>query len=167
MADMTPPAGAAAFLDAHGWGGAATLPVAGDASFRRYFRIAEGTRLAILMDAPPDSGLRVEPFMAVTEWLRGLGLSAPEILAAAPEAGLLLLEDLGDALFIRVAADPAVGTAAYAAALDLLASLRGETPPARFGWSPPPYDRVVLMREMRLMPEWHLPAITGRPAPPG
>ena len=68
MADMTPPAGAAAFLDAHGWGGATTLPVAGDASFRRYFRIVEGARRAILMDAPPPHE-DPRPFIAVAEWL--------------------------------------------------------------------------------------------------
>ncbi len=43
MADpMTPPVAAAAFLDAAGWGGAEVLPLAGDASFRRYFRVRTG-----------------------------------------------------------------------------------------------------------------------------
>jgi hypothetical protein len=50
---MTPPAGAPAFLAAHGWDGATVLPLAGDASFRRYFRVVDGERRAILMDAPP------------------------------------------------------------------------------------------------------------------
>ena len=54
------------------------------------------------MDAPPEKGEDVRPFIAIAEHLRGLGLSAPEIFAADEEQGLLLLEDLGDALFARV-----------------------------------------------------------------
>ena len=51
--DMSPPAGLNDFLESHGWAGAQVSPVAGDASFRRYFRIdcaAHGK--AILMDGP-------------------------------------------------------------------------------------------------------------------
>jgi len=50
---MTPPAHAPDFLAASGWGGAEILPLAGDASFRRYFRVVHGERSAVLMDAPP------------------------------------------------------------------------------------------------------------------
>ena len=67
-ADMNPPAGAADFLAAHGWGAAEILPVAGDASFRRYFRAVEAGRSAILMDAPPPHE-DPRPFIAIAEWL--------------------------------------------------------------------------------------------------
>jgi len=50
---MTPPPGARAFLEAAGWGKADILPLAGDASFRRYFRIVDEGLHAVLMDAPP------------------------------------------------------------------------------------------------------------------
>ena len=36
---MIPPPHAPAFLAAAGWAGAEILPLAGDASFRRYFRV--------------------------------------------------------------------------------------------------------------------------------
>ena len=44
---MIPPADAPAFLDAHGWGGARIEPLAGDASFRRYFRVIDEGRQAV------------------------------------------------------------------------------------------------------------------------
>ncbi|NCP12414.1 MAG: aminoglycoside phosphotransferase, partial [Sphingomonadales bacterium] len=44
---MIPPDHAPAFLAAHGWGGAEILPLAGDASFRRYFRIVGNGRRAV------------------------------------------------------------------------------------------------------------------------
>lgn len=151
-----------AFLAASGWAASVRTPLAGDASARSYVRLARGGRTAMLMDVPPASGLTVAPFLAVTAWLRDLGLSAPEVYAADAGAGLVLLEDLGDDLFIRLAADPSLEPALYAAAIDLIADLQAAPPPpVTPGYSPPPYDRAVLLREMRLIPEWYLPAATG------
>src|SRR4051794_28116144 len=78
-APMTPPAHAHDFLAASGWEGAEILPLAGDASFRRYFRVVHGDRSAVLMDAPPPHE-DPRPFIAVSEWLIGRGLTAPEII---------------------------------------------------------------------------------------
>jgi len=91
---MKPPAHAPEFLAAFGWEGAEILPLAGDASFRRYFRVVSGERSAVLMDAPPPHE-DPRPFAAVAEWLVRRGLSAPEILARDLEWGLLLLDDFG------------------------------------------------------------------------
>ncbi len=85
----------AAFLAAHGWGEARRSALAGDASFRRYQRLTDGRRRAVLMDAPPDKE-DVRPFVAVARHLKSLGFSAPAVLAEDAEAGLLILEDLGD-----------------------------------------------------------------------
>src|SRR3546814_15097531 len=79
-ASMIPPDHAPAFLAAHGWGDAQISPLAGDASFRRYFRVRDGARQAVLMDAPPPHE-DPRPFIAIAEWLGGCGLSAPQILA--------------------------------------------------------------------------------------
>jgi aminoglycoside/choline kinase family phosphotransferase len=73
---MKPPAHAPEFLAASGWAGAEILPLAGDASFRRYFRIVNGNRTAVLMDAPPPHE-DPRPFIAVAEWLVDRGISAP------------------------------------------------------------------------------------------
>ena len=120
------------------------------------------------MDVPPESGLDVRPFLAVTAWLRAGGFSAPEVLAADPRRGLVLLEDLGDDLFATLcAARPKREAGLYAAAVDLLADLQRRPPPGNdVGWTPPPYDMAVLMREARLAVEWYLPAATGAPVRP-
>ena len=154
MADMTPPAGAAAFLDAHGWGGATTLPVAGDASFRRYFRIVEGARRAILMDAPPPHE-DPRPFIAVAEWLIERDFAAPAILACDLDQGLVLIEDFGDDR-LREAIDESAdgGLALYAPAVDLLVALRDHA-----AGPLPLYDRAVLKREAALFVDWYCPAL--------
>ena len=93
---MKPPSHAPEFLASSGWAGAEILPLAGDASFRRYFRVIDGARSAVLMDAPPPHE-DPRPFIAVAEWLVSRGLSAPEIIARDLEKGLLLLGDFGSA----------------------------------------------------------------------
>ncbi|MCL5776479.1 phosphotransferase [Limibaculum sp. FT325] len=157
------------FLRAAGAGGAVPRPLAGDASNRRYLRLdLPSGRPAVVMDAPPERGEDVRPFVAVTRWLRGLGLAAPEILAADEAGGFLLLEDLGDDLYARVCAgDPGAEAPLYEAAVDLLATLADHPAPARMGDRPlPPYDAAVLWREAALAMEWWLPAVTGAPASP-
>lgn len=166
---MTRSASIDAFLGRSGWSGARRLPLAGDASARRYERIADGRRPAILMDVPPESGLTVGAFVAVTAFLRGNGFSAPEILEKSAEEGLLLIEDLGDDLLARLCADaPAREPALYAAAIDTLAAFHALPPPDPVGaWCAPPYDMAVLTREARLLLEWYLPGVTGRAVPAG
>jgi N-acetylmuramate 1-kinase len=160
---VTREAAVAGFLAAEGWGAAERRPLAGDASARRYERLALGARRAVLMDAPPERGEDVRPFLAVTGWLRGLGLSAPEVLAADAGAGLLLLEDLGDDLFARVCTrEPEREAELYAAAVDVLAALAAAPVPWTIGdWRAPPYHRAMLAFEAGLLADWYLPAVLG------
>ena len=149
-----------AFLAEAGWGHADRALLAGDASPRRYDRLSRGAERAVLMDAPPDTGEDVRPFVAVTEWLQAHGLSAPALLASDPDRGFLLIEDLGDALFARhVVNQPTEEDTLYAAAVDLLGTLARQRPP---DWLAP-YDAAALLREARLLTEWYLP--TAKPDP--
>lgn len=154
VTDMIPPATAPAFLADAGWDGAAIVPLAGDASFRRYFRVLDGGRRAVLMDAPPPHE-DPRPFIAIAEHLLADGFAAPKILARDLEQGLVLIEDFGD---LRVKehldAEPDTELAVYARAIELLADLH-RLPAADV----PPYDRAVYQREAGLLTEWYCPAI--------
>jgi aminoglycoside/choline kinase family phosphotransferase len=94
---MTRDALIARFLENHGYGAASPAPLAQDASFRRYLRLTGGPRPAVLMDAPPPEDVR--PFLRIAAHLAAIGLSVPDIIAADQDSGLVLEEDLGDALF--------------------------------------------------------------------
>lgn len=154
VADMIPPAAAPAFLARAGWDRAAIAPLAGDASFRRYFRVIDGSRRAVLMDAPPPHE-DPRPFIAIAEHLVGQGFAAPQILARDLDEGLVLIEDFGD-LRVKEHLDehPADEPDVYARAVHLLADLHRQ-PAANV----PPYDRAVYQREAGLLTEWYCPAI--------
>ncbi|MGF1454784.1 MAG: aminoglycoside phosphotransferase family protein [Alphaproteobacteria bacterium] len=146
-----------AFVEAHGWPRAALRPLTADASTRRYFRLVEGDRRAVLMDAPPAAetaacppgatweerialgynaqarlaGPEPRAFTGAAAWLRAQGLSAPDVSAADHIQGLLLLEDLGDDLFARVIEAGTPPRALYETAVDLLVHLHGREAPDR------------------------------------
>ena len=158
---MIPPDTAPDFLARHGWGGARIMPLAGDASFRRYFRVhaADGST-AVLMDAPPEKE-DSRPFLAIGKQLHAMGFSAPQALATNLEIGLVLLEDFGDDRVGPVLArEPARERGVYETAVDILAALH-EHPAGDV----PPYTEPELLREARLFPDWYLPAMNITEAP--
>ncbi len=152
------------FLDANGWAGVEPRPLAGDASFRRYERLTDSGRRAVLMDAPPPTE-DVRPFVAIARHLLGLGLSAPEILAEDAKNGFLLLEDLGDDTYTRLLGRGHDERALYELATDVLIHLHRFAPDEAMPRGLPPYDDERLLTEACLLTDWWMPAAFGRPTP--
>ena len=152
---MKPPAHAPDFLAASGWAGAEILPLAGDASFRRYFRVQHGERTAVLMDAPPPHE-DPRPFIAVSEWLLSCGLTAPEILARDLDKGLLLLGDFGsERLRETLDSDPTRERELYELATDVLIHLHGHPPMDGL----PVHGLDQWLDEVKLFTDWYCPAV--------
>jgi aminoglycoside/choline kinase family phosphotransferase len=153
---MIPPAAAPDFLARHGWKGAEIRPLAGDASFRRYFRVhrADGTT-AVLMDAPPAEE-DIGPFLTVAGHLIDRGFAPPRPLAIDRTLGLLLLEDFGDdRVGPLLAGDPAREREIYEGAVDILARIATQDAPGDI----PPYDDAAMAREVALFTDWYVPAL--------
>ncbi len=151
----------AAFLAANGWPGAEPRPLAADASFRRYLRLGDGSRRAVLMDAPPPME-DVRPFVLIARHLARLGLSAPAILAEDAGQGFLLIEDLGDDTYTRLIARGAPEQPLYALAVDTLAVLHRHRDGAAIELRR--YDEALLLAEVLLFTDWFMPAV-GLPLP--
>ncbi|HAO91019.1 MAG TPA: aminoglycoside phosphotransferase, partial [Succinivibrio sp.] len=76
------------------------LSLNGDASFRRYFRVADTSYIAV--DAPPQTQKNQE-FIQIDEALASSKVKVLKIIAYDLEQGFMLLEDLGDTTFAKVA----------------------------------------------------------------
>lgn len=151
----------------------------GDASVRAYERIHDrpSNRRAILMISPkrPDGpAIRlgksystlvhlaetVHAFVAMARGLRDQGFSAPEIYATDLEAGLLLIEDLGNQTVI---ADDAPIAEHYQLAVDVLAELHARTLPHELPVEGilthklHRYDLEALTIETELLLDWFFP----------
>ena len=145
-----------AFLKNAGFGAAQLDPLPSDASARRYTRLLGGPRPALLMEAPPPENTR--PFIAIADHILGVGLSAPEIIAADPEAGLVLLEDFGDATHSALLDAGLPAAELYAEAAETLAALH-EAPPAP---GLPAWDAAAMARATAAtFLDWWWPAMMG------
>ena len=159
-----------AFVVASGWGDARESLLAGDASFRTYYRLTRGDRSVVVMDAPPPQE-DVRPFVRLARHLLSLGLSAPEILAVDEQAGFLLEEDLGDSTYARWFNDPRWGDrrddreewAMYTLATDVLVHLAAQGAAAVLPGLAS-YSGEALIDAAMLLPEWYLPQVAARPA---
>jgi len=166
----------AQFLRDAGFGDARRELLSGDASTRQYERLyrADGSQF-IFMDQPPavesvvcppgateaervalgyNAAARlaagsVAAFVATAAWLRDHGLSAPQVLAHDVDAGLAVLEDLGDGLYASLIERGAAERTLYEAAVDAQVAMQRETPPdvLRAGdaaWPLLSYDTLAL-----------------------
>jgi tRNA threonylcarbamoyl adenosine modification protein YjeE len=170
-------------LDRIGWTWATRVPIQGDASTRAYERLVKRTgETAILMISPPRPdgppvrrgkpysaiaklAESVHAFAAMARGLTAAGFSAPAILGEDLDAGLLILEDLGDRPVVD--ADGPIPER-YAEATRLLARLHGTALPGVLpvgdgrDHALPFYDLEAFLIEVELLLDWYLPHVVGK-----
>ncbi len=130
--------------------------LAGDASFRRYFRLGCSGVNYVLMDAPPDKE-DVQPFLSVLGWMAQAGLRTPALVAQDKELGFLLLEDFGDvtwAVHLQQGGDVAP---LMKDALRQLHLLQAAVPQDVL----PAFDVPRMQRECTLYLDWYLPQVAA------
>jgi aminoglycoside/choline kinase family phosphotransferase len=175
-----------AFLARAGQAHARREPLPGDASTRRYERLhlSSGATL-MLMDAPPAAESpvcdpawtpaeraaagwnalarlaagRIDAFAATAGYLRSRGLSAPAIEALDADQGLAVIEDFGDGVFARRIEQGQDEAELYFAAIDALARLHEQAPPAilsvdGLSWPLLAYDAIALKAGADLFVDW-------------
>ncbi len=128
------------------------IPLAGDASFRRYYRLQLADQSFVVMDASIERASCV-PFIAIANTLRSKGLSVPDIIASDTEKGFLLLTDFGDSLFLKTLTKENAASL-YDRALKSLAVLQTcrEVP----HWEMPYFSKEFMFKELILFKEWFL-----------
>ena len=103
------------------------LPLTGDASDRRYFRVlvSDGPSIVLSLSASPFE-FESLPFVNVARLLSRMPVPVPALLGHADDLGILALEDLGDVTLQAHlgAATPAEHSALYREAVALIATLQ-------------------------------------------
>lgn len=130
--------------------------LAGDASFRCYFRVKERGISYVVMDAPPRQE-NVELFVQVATAFAQAGLNVPEIIDADFDAGYLLLSDFGDETLQRyLTLFPE-----HWLPICLENLVRLQTQGGQHLLELPEYDSEFLLRELSLFPEWFVTELLG------
>jgi tRNA threonylcarbamoyl adenosine modification protein YjeE len=172
-----------AFMDSNGYKGGRRRFLIGDSSFRAYERVKTSDgKPFILMDSAarpngppirdgkPYSQLvhlaeNVRPFIAIGKYLKGMGLSAPDIYEMDIEEGILMIEDLGSGGVLDTEGKPIAER--YEEAVRGLADMHRQQPPVRLPVGNgehhdlPSFDRETLKFEAEVLLDWHIPWLRG------
>ena len=127
---------------------ASLRPASIDASARRYFCVNCAHGSLIAMDAPPRSE-DSQPFIRIASLMRQAGVNVPDVLSSDLTQGFLLLTDLGDTTYLTALNDDNASQL-FEDAIDTLIRWQLST---RAGLLPP-YDELLLRRELSLFPDW-------------
>ena len=128
-------------------------PLAGDASFRRYFRVYLPDGCLVLMDAPPAKE-NCKPYLAIGAELLKHRIHTPTIIAENLEQGFLLLEDFGDQLFLTALKKEDNTKKLYHKALQTLVKLQQIKTVTHHQL--PVFDTAMMLREMQLFSDWFI-----------
>ncbi|MDD9807112.1 MAG: phosphotransferase [Gammaproteobacteria bacterium] len=129
-------------------GGFTMAALTGDASFRRYFRVALQDRSLMAADVPPDKE-DIRDFTRVTQKLEDAGVRAPHIHAADHANGWLLLDDFGDTTGLK-ALSPDNADVFYRRAINELVKVQQADSRGL-----PDYTHSLLVQEMCLFTDWY------------
>ncbi len=126
-------------------------PLAGDASFRHYYRLQLSAEQSyIIMDAPP--GLEdVKPFITMAHAFGELGVCVPQILAAESEQGFIILTDFGDRLYLAELTETNADHL-YKIALNALTKIQSYSVQSAL----PVFGQAAMQRELAAFEEWFL-----------
>jgi len=130
--------------------------LAGDASFRRYFRVHTEDGTWVLMDAPPEKE-DCSPFLRIRAWFESVKLRVPNLIAVDQALGFLLLEDFADdtwAAYLQKEGDVAP---LFQDALRQLHVLQAAPLPQQTDFKLPNFDVARMQRECDLYLDWYLP----------
>jgi len=152
--------------------------LAGHASMRSYWRVGLYPASSVVMVMPPGAGPEeitsggrpaVDPFVDVQRYLASIGARVPAIHRFEEDAGLMVLEDLGDQMLETRLLAGDDRTALYQAAVDQLARLRAAAearPHGCIAFSRA-FDEGLYRWELDHFREWLLEAWKGATLAPG
>ena len=78
------------------------LPIAGDASFRKFYRLKLKKKNKIIIFASKDKYTNLVAYSAVNNFLRNNRILAPKLYEHNLSKGILIIEDFGDTTFNKI-----------------------------------------------------------------
>jgi hypothetical protein len=169
MTPLPAPDAIGAFARSHFGPQAVAQPLVGDASDRRFYRLrAPGLSPLILMVHREPFELETLAWFQMGRFLHGLGAAVPQIVASYPSEGILVVQDLGDAMLQSHLKEcsPERRRFLYLQAVQIIAflqdegtrSLTADLPATRVA-----LDRERLLFELRFFAEHYIQGLLGAP----
>ena len=138
------------------------VPIAGDASFRKFYRISLNRRNKIIVYARKKKYQNLIAYTAINSFLRKNKILAPKLYSHNFSKGIIVIEDFGDLSFHKALLQQKDKIKNYKKLVDLLIKVQKITPPSKINnlIGPPhlikKYSYKELHKESDLFFKWYL-----------
>ena len=144
------------------------LSIAGDASFRTFYRLISNKSSKIIVVAKKEKYKNLIAYSAVNEFLRANKILAPKLYAYNYPRGIIVIEDFGDSSFYKILLKKKNKLIIYKKLVDLLLKIQKIKPKSKIkNINNKPhvinkYSNQFLHKESDLFFDWYLPLFLNK-----
>ena len=144
------------------------LPIAGDASFRTFYRLISGKSSKIVVFAQKEKYKNLIAYSAINEFLRTNKILAPKLYGHNYPRGVIVIEDFGDSSFYKLLLKKRNKLVIYKKLVDLLLKIQKIKPKSKIKnivnklHVINKYSNKYLHKESDLFFDWYLPLFLNR-----
>ena len=152
-------------LQNQGWEVVEKLPQ--DGTLRTYQRIKKGDMNALYMDCGPTHGVplvtRASDFVPIAEWLRSIGLRAPEVYEVDYTNNAAIVEDFGKMSLKQAIANGEDAMALYKTTGEILQVIQNAKCPLKL----PQFSTSFMRKARQRFIDWYVPVLRQAKNPAG
>ena len=144
------------------------LPIAGDASFRKFYRFILNNNSKIIVSSKEEKYKNLVAYSAINKFLRKNKILTPKLLAHDYPKGIIVIEDFGDISFHNVLLKQKKKLTTYKKLIDLLLKIQKIKPKSRIKniidkpYVINKYSKKYLHKESDLFFDWYLPLFLNK-----
>ena len=144
------------------------LPIAGDASFRKFYRIILNKKSKIIILAKKEKYKNLIAYSAINKFLRINKITAPKLYMNNFSKGVIVIEDFGDSSFYKILIKKKNKFLIYKKLIDLLLKIQQIKPKSKIknidtGFHTiHKYSKKYLSEESDLFFDWYLPIFLSK-----
>ena len=144
------------------------MPIAGDASFRTFYRLKNKKKNKIIVLAPKEKYKNLIAYSVINKFLRTNNIHAPKLYASDFSKGVIVIEDFGNITFHKILVKKKDKLIIYKKLIDLLLKIQKIKPKTKIrningGFHVVnKYSRKYLFEESDLFFDWYLPLFLSK-----
>ena len=144
------------------------LPIAGDASFRTFYRLISKKKNKIIVVAKKEKYKNLVAYTAINKFLRGNGILAPKLYHYNFNRGIIIIEDFGNISIYNTLLRKKNKLLIYKKLIDLLLRIQKIKPKYKIknikkgSHLIRKYSNKHLHKESDLFFDWYLPTLLGK-----
>ena len=144
------------------------LPIAGDASFRTFYRLASNKSSKIIVSAKKEKYKNLIAYSAINKFLIRNKILAPNLYTHNFSKGIIVIEDFGDLSFYKILIKKKNKLIIYKKLIDLLLKIQKIKPKSKIKnvnkglHKINKYSNKYLFKESNLFFDWYLPIFLSK-----